>query len=188
MTTPRVTKIGLVAHYSPQGDWAFDAALQMARTRQATLNVFQFLESPYEAPLDLPPSQVSTREFDDKILIDADRRLREYYDDSLGEFVDVGFRVCESGRHNLELRQCLKRREFELLIVPYLEYGSTFGNMPVEEFAYRFNAPVMLVGPELAQQYHLNPSAEVISKTLYLPEGILSVIPQPKEFQHLSVI
>ena len=45
----------------------------------------------------------------------------------------------------MELRRCLKRGEYQLLVIPYLETGGTFGNMPIEEFATHFLAPVVLV-------------------------------------------
>jgi hypothetical protein len=188
MTTPSITKIGLVAHFSPQGDWAFDAALRIARSRRASLNVFQFLESPYDIPLDTSPADVVPREFEEWELIEADRLLREHFEDRLGDFVDVGFRVCESGRHNQELRQCLRRREYQLLVVPYLGYEASFGNMPILEFAFRFPAPVLLVGPEHAAQYHLNPPAEAIDASFELRLGRHASIPQPRKFQQLCVI
>ena len=163
-------------------------ALGLARSRPAILNVFSFVESPYEAPQDLAPRQAPARDVDDRTLIQMDRKLREYYDERLGDFLEVGFRVCESGRHNLELRHCLKRKEYQLLIVPYLAYGATFGNMPLEEFAYRFNAPVLLVGPERADQYHLNPPAQVIAGTIDLLSAGWTAIPEPSGFQQLPVI
>jgi len=161
MTTPRIEKIGLVAHFSRHGDWAFASALATARRHNAVLNIFGFLESPYEAPLDVAPADRPTCEHNGQILLQRDRELREHYDEPLGDFVEAGFRVCESGRHNLELHLCLKRREFQLLFIPYLDHGVPFGNMPIEEFAYRFTAPVVLVGPTRPDQHHLNPPARI---------------------------
>lgn len=188
MTTPKVTKIGLIAHYSPQGDWAFEAALRIAREHGATLNVFCFLESPYEAPAGVSPSQAPIQAYDEQIQIDADRQLRDYYEDRLGDFVEVGFRVCDSGRHNLELRMCLKRKEYQLLVIPHLEPGATFGSVPIEEFAYRFHAPVLLVGPETPDQYLVNPPAEVIEGSTGLLRHVWSLIEEPAVFQETSVI
>jgi len=188
MTTPRIEKIGLVADYSRQGDWAFETALEIARARGASLNVFHFLESPYKAPLDRAPSRVPAMEVDDQTLVQMDRELREYYDERLGDFVEVGFRVCDSGRHNLELRLCLKRKEYQVLVIPHLGYGAPFGNMPIEEFAYRFNAPIILVGPERPDQRLLNTPAQVILGSVSLPLGAWSPISAPSTFQTLSVI
>ena len=188
MTTPRIEKIGLVAHFSPQGDWAFEAALAMARRREAVLNIFSFLESPYEAPLDVAPADRPVRRYDERTLIARDRELREYYDDRLGDFVEAGFRVCESGRYNLELRLCLKRKEFQVLLIPYLECAVPFGNMPIEEFAWRFNAPVILVGPDHPDQFHFNPPAEVLVGSSEAASSEWSSIQAPTRFQTLPVI
>ncbi|MBI5116578.1 universal stress protein [Candidatus Poribacteria bacterium] len=168
MTTVGVNDIGLCAHFSQKGDWAFDFAFRVARESKCQLNIFYFLRSPYEKysePLGPP------RKIEDKILVQTDRRVREYYDKCLGEFVDVGFKVCEESRHAKELRTCLMHREYQLLVVPYLEKGITFGNIPIEEFAYRFQAPVVLVGPDRADQYFLNPPAVLILDRMNLPAG-----------------
>lgn len=188
MTTPKMEKIGLVAHYSKQGDWAFETAFRLARTGNASLNIFHFLESPYEVPVDTAPSSPSECTYDAKALVEWDRKLREYYEDRLEDFVDVGFRVCENGRHNLELRRCLKRKEYQLLIVPYLDYGVTFGNMPIEEFAYRFNAPLLLVGPEHRDQYLLNLPGSVLDRSVDFMLGDWVPVHKPSEFQNLPVI
>ena len=188
MTTPRIEKIGLVAHFSQPGDWAFETALAIARRRDAVLNIFSFLESPYEASLDVAPGDIPPKAYDDALLIQKDRELREYYDERLGDFVEAGFRVCESGRHNLELRLCLKRKEFQLLLIPHLEHGVPFGNMPIEEFAYRFSAPVVLVGPERPDEYHLNPPAEVLAGSVDLGLTDTLSIPEPTRYQTLPVI
>ncbi len=168
MTTIGLDSIGLCAHFSEKGDWAFDFAFSLAQKNKCQLNIFYFLRSPYEKYSD-PPGQ--GRKMDDKILIATDRKLREYYDKCLGEYVDVGFKVCEESRHAKELRTCLMNREYQLLVIPHLERGITFGNIPIEEFAYRFNAPVVLVGPDRPNQFHLNPSASMLIDKLGIPDG-----------------
>jgi hypothetical protein len=165
MTTPRIEKVGLVAEYSPPGDWTFDAALTVARSHHAVFNIFRFLESPYEIRLDVAPQEVPRKAHDEWTLIVKDRELREYYDERLGDFVEAGFRICESGRHFHELSLCLMHREFQVLYIPYLSYGVAFGNAPIEVFAYRFIAPVVLVGPTRPDQYFLNPPAEIIAES-----------------------
>ena len=188
MTTPKMEKIGLLADMSEQGDWAFETSLRMAREMGAQLNIFHFMESPYEVPQDVAPSEIAERQYDDAALVQADRKIREYYDEKLGDYVDVGFRVCESVRHNLELRRCLKRKDFQLIFIPYPARGVTFGNMGIEEFAFRFTAPMVLVGPERAGQLHLNPPANNMNKYFGSLSGDLSVIPEPAELQNRSVI
>jgi hypothetical protein len=166
MTTLRINNIGLCAHFSEKGDWAFDYAFALARASECQLNIFYFLRSPYEKYVD-PPN--SGRKVEDRIVITTDRRLREYYDKCLGDFVDVGFKVCEETRHAKELWTCLMKREYQLLIIPHLEKGITFGNVPIEEFAYRFTAPVVLVGPDRPDQFQLNPSAVLLIDRLAIP-------------------
>ncbi|RJP25974.1 MAG: universal stress protein [Candidatus Abyssobacteria bacterium SURF_5] len=167
MTTVGLDSVGLCAHFSEKGDWAFDFAFALAQKNKCQLNIFYFLRSPYERYSE-PPNQ--GRKLDDQILIATDRKLREYYDKCLGEYVDVGFKVCEESRHAKELRTCLMHREYQLLIIPHLEKGITFGNIPIEEFAYRFTAPVVLVGPDRPNQYHLNPSATLLADKLGLSQ------------------
>jgi hypothetical protein len=188
MTTVRVDKIGLVADYSERGDWAFNLALELARSRQMQLNIFHFLQSPYSIPQDITPSEIPAEQCDAIGMVAEDRELREYYDDRLGDFVDVGFRACGNPRHNLELKRCLKGKEYQLLIIPYLDYGVSFGNMPLEEFAYRFTAPVVLVGPENQEQYSLNPAARLLNDSLTLPLQSAVPIKEPVDYQKLAVL
>ena len=44
MTTTAIESVGFCAHYSPQGDWAFDFALRLASRNSKRLNVFHFLK------------------------------------------------------------------------------------------------------------------------------------------------
>jgi len=166
VTIVPINSIGLCAHFSKKGDWAFDFAFALTRRRKCQLNIFYFLRSPYEKYTE-PPGE--GRKIGDQVMVATDRKLREYYDKCLGEYVDVGFKVCEETRHAKELRLCLMQREYEVLVIPYLEREITFGNIPIEEFAYRFTSPVVLVGPDDANQYFVNPQAALIADKLALP-------------------
>jgi hypothetical protein len=75
-----------------------------------------------------------------------------------------------------------------LLLVPCLEYGVSFGNMPIEEFAYRFCAPLVLVGPERSDQYFLNAPAGLLDKTIDLMLDSWTPVAKPTGFQELPVI
>ena len=176
MTTTPLDAVGLCAHPSPTGDRAFRYALSFAKAQGLQLNVFTFLPSPWlpvDGPIEMSDAERAAA------LIEADRRVRLYYEDRFGDFIDVGFRVCE-GRKEVELRRCLKRREYQVLVVPYFARGGPFGDLPVEEFAYRFTSPVVLVGPWRKVRYWLNPPAALIVDRLHLYEGTWRVIPRPE--------
>ena len=135
----------------------------------------------------MPAAQIPVRHHDEWDVVHTDRVLRERWDERLGDFIEVGYRVCEHGRHKLELCRCLKRREYQLLIIPYLARDVSFGNMTIEEFAHRFVAPVLLVGPERPDQYYLNPPARML---LGPPNPLLEEwlsIPVPDRLQTLPV-
>ncbi len=170
MTTLTLKSVGLCAHYSPVGDRAMRYALALAKRHQLQLNIFAFPNSPFLVhDPDQPDGPV--RDVDrERNLILADRQLRMYYEGRLGDYLDVGFRVCE-GREGTELRRCLKRREYELLVIPYLETGGAFGNMPIEEFARHFLAPVVLVGRWRRVRYYLNAQAVLLADKLNLFRG-----------------
>ena len=175
MTTVTLRSVGLCAHFSPVGDRAFRYALGLARRYRLQLNVFDFLQSPFEShdaatdPAKLPAGER------DRLLVRADRLLREYYEERLGDWLDVGFRVCE-GREDVELRRCLMRKEYELLIIPYLERGGLFGTTPVEEFACHFMSPVVLVGRWRKVRYYLNQQAALLTDRLNLFRGTWRVL------------
>ncbi len=170
MTTLTLKSIGLCAHFSPVGDRAMRYALALAKRYQLQLNIFAFPNSPFE-PHD-PDEQLDTARSEgrEKNLILDDRQLRVYYEDRLGDYLDVGFKVCQ-GQEGVELRRCLKRGEYQLLVIPYLETGGTFGNMPIEEFATHFLAPVVLVGRWRKVRYYLNAQAVLLADKLNLFRG-----------------
>ncbi len=189
MTYIRIDKIGLVANFSEVGNWAFDLAFHLSKTHSYQLNIFNFAESPYTISASLDPSKCSLNpEIDIKKQINSEKKMREYYESLLGDFVDVGFKVCNSHRHNLELRHCLKKKDYQLLIIPYIKQGISFGNMPLEEFAYRFISPIILVGPDHPQEYHINEQAGLIIEELEIPTRQWSRIPIPEKMQQLPVI
>jgi hypothetical protein len=188
MTIPSIVRIALVSHFSEVGDWALQAALRVARSRPAALNIYYFLESAYEVPLNKAPIEVRPPKADPATLVRKEREVREYFEERLDDFEEVRFRVCETGRHNQELRRCLLHREYQLLIIPCPRHGVSFGNMPIEEFAYRFGAPVLLVGPERQDQYRLNPFAGVLQGARDLVHGPWAVIREPQSLQALPVI
>jgi hypothetical protein len=168
MTVLSFRNIGLCAHYSPTGDRALRYALGLARHHGVKLNIFSFLHDPFTETAGTEP-ELAPRERDRR-LVTADQALREYYDGRLGDVLDVGFRVCE-GSENVELRRCLKRGEYQILVMPYLEPGGQFGDLTIEDFAMRFLAPVVLVGRGRRVRYYLNPQAVILGDKLNLFKG-----------------
>ena len=173
MAIPTLQAIGFCAHYSTPGDWAFDYALGLCRRHALRLNVFHFLSDTYD-PTDKIAEKLSPKERA-KLAIEREKELRLYYDRRAMDYLEVGFRLCEDNEWT-ELHRCLVVREFQVLVLGYIEPPVTFAGKPLEEFANSFVCPVVLVGPESAQQYHLNSQAAMIHTELGLPEGCWSKI------------
>lgn len=178
MTTLSIRAVGLCAHYSPVGDRALRYALSLAQAQGHQLNVFTFLQDPFDGPHeDVEPLD---REERDRRVIAADFELRQYYEDRLRDYLDVGFKVCE-GNEELELRRCLKGGEYQVLVVPYLARGAFFANRRIEDFANRFLSPVVLVGPWRKVRYYLNAQAVHMADRLHLYEGTWRALPRREE-------
>lgn len=165
MTVPRVTAVGFCAHYSKQGDWAFEYALELSRRHGLQLNVFHFLSDPYN-PDDDSEQRFSKAELA-KLAFEKERELRMYYDDLAGDYLEVGFRLCfdDSWR---ELHRCLTAREFQVLILAKPRQHTIFSGKPIELFADSFICPVIIVGPDEPNQLHLNSSAGLLSDRFVL--------------------
>ena len=168
MTTPTLKAVGFCAHYSKQGDWAFDYALELSRTHRMQLNVFHFLADPYN-PESVPPTYLSKADLS-RLVVERERELRLYYDDRAGDYLEVGFRLCQDNEW-LELHRCLVEREFQILVLGYTNMDAKFAGKPIEEFADSFVCPVVLVGPDHPQQFHLNGGAALITEKLGLAPG-----------------
>lgn len=173
--------IGLCAIFSQQGDWAFDYALNLARHHNTRLNVFHFLESPYILRRDVvfvDADKKETTTVTPDFITKKDREMRELYDPRLGDYVDVGFRLCE-GNDEFELRKCFKRGEYEVLVIGYKAKGAHFGGTTtIEEFSAKFKGPVVLVGPDAADSFFINKPAEGLLSELLIPAGKWKTIGQ----------
>lgn len=163
MTQATINAVGFCAHYSAQGDWAFDFALELARRRGQRLNVFHFLVDPYD-PEDHRGEILSPDE-KHELAIEQERELRLYYDERGGDYLEIGFRLCEDPEWT-ELHRCLTRREFQVLVLAYPWPGATFAGMTLEEFAHSFVCPVVLVGPGSSGEIRLNHPAHLLGDSL----------------------
>jgi hypothetical protein len=168
MAIPTLDAVGFCAHYSRKGDWAFDYALRLSRQHSVKLNIFYFLSDPYE--LSDKVTEKLSEEAKAKLVIEREKELRMYYDERAGDYLDVGFRLCEDAEW-VELHRCLIVREFQVLVLGYIGISATFGALPIEEFAHAFVCPVVLVGPDRPDQYHLNNPAVLIVNKLELENG-----------------
>jgi hypothetical protein len=171
MTMTSLRAVGFCAHYSKQGDWAFELALGLARRNQLQLNIFHFLSDPYD-PEDLSAKGEDPSEIQ-RIAVEKEKQLRLYYDPKLGDFLEVGFRLCED-REWAELHRCLTRQEFQVLVLPRPRLDSTFGGKSLYEFMDRFVCPVVAVGPASHLDIRLNKPARLIAYRLGLegPAGL----------------
>ena len=129
MSIPTFNAVGFCAHYSKQGDWAFDLALELSKAHDVKLNVFHFLTDPFD-PSDTRAQSLSHSELE-KLAVEEEKKLRLYYDERAGEYLDVGFRVCYDNSWT-ELHRCLIIREFQLwlrrlipAVTPLSESGLT---------------------------------------------------------------
>jgi len=168
MTMQGMYAVGFCAHYSTQGDWAFDYALRLSQGGGLQLNVFHFLDNPYD-PTDHTSKNLSAEDRS-RITIERERELRMYYDKRAGDYLNVGFRLCENNEWT-ELHRCLLVREFQVLVLANIAPGAVFAGKPIEEFADHFVSPVVLVGPDRPDQFRLNSRAAMIADKLSLPDG-----------------
>jgi hypothetical protein len=173
MAIPTLNAVGFCAHYSDVGDWAFDYALRLSRFHRIKLNVFHFLADPYD-PDDNVAGALSAAERA-KLAIRREKELRLYYDRRAGDYLDVGFRLCEHAEW-AELHRCLVVREFQVLVLGHIRRGATFGRRPIEEFAEGFVCPVVLVGPERPDRFQLNSPAGLIADKLGLESETWSLL------------
>jgi hypothetical protein len=166
--------VGLCAIFSRQGDWAFDYALELARHHKTKLNIFHFLDSPYMLRRDVvfvDAEKKETAKVTPDFVAKKDKEMRELYEDRLGEYVEVGFRLCE-GNDEFELRKCFKKGDYEVLVIGYKEKGAAFGGTTtVEAFASKFKGPVVLVGPDSGDSYYVNEAAIKMLDDLLISDG-----------------
>ena len=160
MTRQSMRGIGFCARMTPAGDWAFQYAFERAVSHGVRLNIFFFPSPPFRPHL--PRGRWGERaRLSDEQMIALEREARFYYDPLLGDYVDVGFRLCE-GDEDPELRRCLIiKRDYDILVLAYEGYRCRFGNGTLEQFAETLPCPAVLVGPERPDQLFLNSAAEL---------------------------
>ena len=171
--------IGYCARMSEVGDRAFEVALELARRHGIQLDIFFFPTSPCEE------HQARGRwgeliRMARQEQIDLDKEIRLYYDDKLGDYEQVGFRLC-LGDEPPELRRCLFDHEYDILVLAYEKPLCPLGDKPIEEFARSMQCPVVLVGPEGGSDLYLNEPATLWTDEIGVKPGEWKPIPQPPE-------
>jgi hypothetical protein len=165
--------IGLCSHYSRQGDWAFDYAFGLANKKEIQLNIFHWLESPFRFRREIvyaDEKKIEVVRVTEELKAKKELELREYYESKLGDFVKVGFKLCE-GNEGAELARCLRRREYDILVMGYLDRGADFGGQQIEKFASKFKIPVVMVGPDKPNSFYLNNRSADIVDQLSIKQG-----------------
>jgi hypothetical protein len=160
MTVINLTGVGYCARLDTVGDWAFRLALSLVRRHNVVLDVFFFPEPFGQAHLSRGRRGGSVV-LSERAKIELEKKVRLYYDERLGDFVNVGFRLCE-GDEEPELRRCLIiRREYDVLVLPYPGCGLRVGGRSIEEFAEAMPCPTILVGPDREDSLHVNSTARI---------------------------
>lgn len=166
-------KIGLCTHFSQSDDWAFDFAFDLVRRRDWQLTICHWLNSPYRFRRDMVyPSLHKNGEpqlITDKLMTKLDLELRQYYDPRLGDFTNVAFKLCE-GMYQVEIMRCFRQNLLDLVVIGYMhEEQVEGGEQSLERFAAHLNYPMVIVGPERADQFILNKAAEAWLDDLQIP-------------------
>ncbi len=145
MTRAGMNAVGYCARMTTVGDWAFRFALDLARRHDTQLDIFFFPTSPCEEH-DPRGRRGERFEIADRDAVEIERRVRLYYDELLGDYVKVGFRLC-LGDEAPELRRCLFDREYDVLVLGYEKRLCPFGERSIEDFSDLMQCPVVLIGP-----------------------------------------
>ncbi len=104
-------------------------------------------------------------------------QLREYYEPKLGDFTEVGFKLCE-GAYRVELLRCFRQDLLDLVVMGYqlpLE-EAVVEDRSLEDFAASIDYPIVIVGLDGPESFLLNMKALEILHQLDLPEGSWKVI------------
>lgn len=179
MTRASLKAVGFCAWRTEVGDRALDYALSLARRHGIRLDIFIFPSAP-TVPHPSRGRHGERLEDTEVDVVELERQVRLYYEDRLGDYIEVGFRVC-LGDEAPELRRCLLGREADVLVLPYEVEGCRFGEQTIEAFARHMPCPVVLVGPVGDTELHVNPPAELWTTELELDRRPWQALPSNEE-------
>lgn len=173
--------IGLCTHFTETDEWAFEYALELARSHPCHLNICHWLESPYQIRRDIVFDDLfephETVAVTPQLLTKFDLQLRQYYDPKLGDFTDVGFKLCE-GAYQVELLRCFRQHLLDLVVMGYQapDPVNSPAEQPLELFAANLDYPLLIVGIDGPQSFMLNAKALGLLDQLSLPAGSWQVL------------
>ncbi len=176
-----MTTIGLCTHFSQTDEWAFDYALTLAKKNQWHMIICHWLQSPYSLRRDMVNDDLFTPQktvpVDEKLLVKLEYQLREYFDQKLGDFTDVAFKLCE-GNYQVELNRCIRQNLLDLVVMGYQtqEDAQEHNEKSQELFSFESDFPLIIVGADGPQTYQLNQKALAWKDQLQLKEGAWKVI------------
>ena len=173
--------VGLCTHFTHTDEWAFEYAFKLARSRGLQLNICHWLESPYQIRRDIVFDDLfdphETVSISPQLLTKFDLQLRQYYEPKLGDFTDVGFKLCE-GAYQVELIRCFRQHFLDLVVIGYQEPNpeASSSEQPLELFALNLPYPIVIVGADGPDSFLLNAKAFELRQQLALPEGSWQVL------------
>lgn len=167
--------IGLCTHLCDTDEAAFDYALKLVKHHNWQLNICHWLSSPYRLRRDMIPDDLfhptQAIPANPRLLAQLELQLRQHYDQRLGDFTNVAFKLCE-GMYQVEIVRCFRQHLLDLVIMGYQPQDTLEPDAkPMEEFAQQLAYPLVIVGYQGPNTYLLNPKAAEWLDKLELPAG-----------------
>lgn len=182
--------IGLCTRFTPADEWAFDYAFKLVKAHGWQLNICHWLHSPYRLRRDMVQADLfepgELVQATPAVLTRLEYQLRQHFDERLGDFTNVAFKLCE-GMYQVEMVRCFRQNLLDLVVmgcqaaaeISFSENAEA-GSQPLEDFIASLPHPVVLVGHQgVPGAFLLNQKALEWLDLLGIPEGQWSLV-QPE--------
>ena len=155
-----MTTIGLCTHICETDDWAFNFALNLVKAHNWQLNICHWLPSPYRLRRDMIPDDLfhpqKSLPANPQLLAQLELQLRQYYDERLGDFTNVAFKLCE-GMYQVEMVRCFRQHLLDLVVMGYQTQDALEPDAkPMQEFASNLTNQLVNFGHQGPSSYLLN--------------------------------